>query len=83
MSGLENDAALAKLDRLTDAWVEDAGWRDQLNLLCDMSLGFAGPRLKQSGGAELRMLILRQRSMIDRWVRQAYLEGLVNGEKSK
>lgn len=72
-------AMMAALDALTESWVAEVGWRDQLEQLAHTSLSFAGPRLLGPGGPALKMLVLRQRNLIDRWVRQAYLEGLIAG----
>lgn len=75
---------LERLDEFTDQWAQMVGWREQLDMLASMSTGFAGPRrINGPGGPELRMLILRQRNLIDRWVRQAYLEGTMNGMGKK
>lgn len=75
---------LDRLDAFVAEWVEEIGWREQLDMLAHMSSGFAGPRrIKGPGGAELKMLILRQRSLIDRWVKQAYLEGTLAGMGKK
>ena len=72
-------AKMARLDELTGQWTEDVGWREQLDQLAAMSTGFAGRRTAGPGGAELKMLILRQRNLFDRWVRQAYIEGVLAG----
>lgn len=72
----------SELDALDDAagkWVAEVDWRTQLLMLSDMSTKFSGRRISGPAGAELRMLILRQRALIDRWVRQAYVEGVLAG----
>lgn len=74
---------LAALDEAADQWATMVGWREQLDQLATMSAGFAGRRVSGPGGAELKMLILRQRNLIDRWVRQAHIEGIVAGSGSK
>jgi len=74
-------AALAALDANTQTWCDHVGWKEQLDQLAQMSAAFAGGRAKGPSGAELRMLILRQRSLIDRWVRQAFAEGFLAGDE--
>lgn len=73
------DANLAILDENAELWAQHVGWREQLDQLAAMSTAFAGKRVEGPGGAELRLLILRQRNLIDRWVRQAFAEGFVAG----
>lgn len=68
---------LADLDKATELWAQEVGWREQLSQITKISEGIAGSRAIGQGGAELRMMILRQRSLIDRWVRQAFSEGLL------
>jgi len=73
-------AAMAALDQLTEQWAQRVGWRAELNNLTSVSRSLAGPsKLSGPRGAELEMLILRQRNLIDRWVRQAYAEGAMAG----
>ena len=68
---------LADLDKATELWAQEVGWREQLSQITKISEGIAGSRAIGQGGADLRMMILRQRSLIDRWVRQAFSEGLL------
>jgi len=73
-------AAMAAIDQLTERWAQRVGWREELDQLADASRAMAGKaRLAGPGGASLEMLILRQRNLIDRWVRQAYAEGVLKG----
>lgn len=77
MSDPETMAALASIDAAAEQWAERAGWRQELDQLAEMSRKFAGARLLKPGASELEMLILRQRGLIDRWVRQAFAEGVL------
>lgn len=74
---------LLALDAAAEEWADIVEWRGQLNLLAHMSTVFAGKRVTGPGGAELKLLILRQKAMIDRWVRQAYVEGYFAGSGHK
>lgn len=77
------NSEIAKLEAFAEEWVSTVGWREQLNMIAAMSTTFAGNRVKGPGGPECKMLILRQRNMIDRWVRQAFIEGLMAGLDSR
>lgn len=68
---------ISDLDRAAEAWAQGVGWRAQLDQMAQIATGIAGKRVDGPAGAELKMMILRQRNLIDRWVRQAFCEGLV------
>lgn len=68
---------LSDLDAAAEAWAVSVGWREQLEQLTAITRSVAGARLEGDGGADLKMMVLRQRNLFDRWVRQAFTEGLM------
>lgn len=68
------EALLAEWDRLADQWI-NATAKEGLETVFQVSERIAGNRLDGPGGSELRMLLLRQRALIKRWMKEAFAEG--------